>query len=140
MRKGAPCPGRYDFRRSTAACAVVRGRGGECAPVPSLCPAPATLAAVSPRWLGVSIALAGPLLGWAPLAAAMVAAPRQAPLRSLAPLLAAAALTFLALVMPVRYLHHVLAYDPSGHIFIVGVELAPLCAFMTGARSRARAW
>ena len=103
----------------------------EAAALEPACAAQAMVRTLSPRWLGAAAAVAGPALGWfAPaawLAAAArgAAAERLAALR-LAPALAAAAAVFFACINVLRFARHLPGgWDPSGHVFLVGVTLMP---------------
>lgn len=115
---------------------VTRGGAPACTqPAHALCPRPHVIRAAAPRALAKALSHSGPALVWAPLAvwlwggggASADTARAQAAARAAGLF---AALAFVATAMPVRYLRHVApgGWDPSGHVFIFGVQLVPLWA------------
>lgn len=120
------------------AAAGCRSGGG----TPAACAAAAAQwgALSSPRWLADVVAFGGPLLAWVPLAAALalqphhaaVGAARAAGVRALT----ASGAVFFAGVMAFRFGRRVApgGWDPSGHVFIAGLQLVPLWGARAGAR------
>lgn len=109
------------------------------------CAAQATVRALSPRWLGAVAASVGPALGWCVPAIWLAAAvrgsalERQAAMR-LAPALAAAAAVFFAGINVLRFSRHLPGgWDPSGHVFLVGVSLVPLWVLATASSGHTKA-
>ena len=118
----------YDLRRSTPDC--LRHKGSEvCAEFSvAWCAAPASILSLSPRWLGDAAGMGGPLLTWLPLLLGSSSGGgggrSEGEVREALRL----ALTwYLALIGPVRHAHRLMParWDPSGHIFVYGAQLAP---------------
>jgi len=145
----------YDYRASTAAgCVVTKSSGGNCSDasaVPRGCLAPAAIYSLSPRWFGQMMAVPGPVWTWLPLGlwlAAVLVLQRRARVGSgrgvwvdattasaavvMRTALLLAAAWYLALIPLLRNLASWFAavglppFDPSGHIFVIGVQLVPL--------------
>ena len=103
------------------------------ASLPPACLAPHRVRSLSPGWLARRLGDAGPLLVWLPLvwaAAGRRAEPCGGAGGRLRAALGLACLVYLAAIMPVRYLRRALpgGFDPSGHVFLFGVQLVPLWA------------
>jgi hypothetical protein len=110
-------------------------------PLPPLClpRGHPVLALLSPPQLTDALAAAGPLLTWAPLL--LLSPPQQPHHAATRRALLACMLAWLLLAWPVRLtkrahaaLHPAAAahFDPSGHIFLYGLQLVPLQAFAAG--------
>jgi hypothetical protein len=97
-----------------------------CASTPSSqsCPSPDTAAYLSPSILGDVVSHGGPLLLWAPLLVHARAARCDVTRASLITALC----TWLVFIQPIRLIRRLSAntFDPSGHIFVVGLQLVPL--------------
>jgi len=103
-------------------CSAVRS---SCAgPASSLCPSDALAAALSPRPVSDLLTTLGPALVWAPL----LAHARVSSCGATRGALLAALCGWLIFCMPVRLTRRLSggAFDPSGHVFVIGVQLVPL--------------
>lgn len=107
--------------KSTPECIALWEAPGTCHQGAEVCLGSNMVVLLSPHWLGKGLVTIGPLLLWIPLA---LLAARRAP-RRLA-VLALPMLTFLAISMPLRYLRALTGWDPSGHVLVGGIQLAPL--------------
>uniref|UniRef100_A0A7S4C271 Sphingomyelin synthase-like domain-containing protein n=1 Tax=Chrysotila carterae TaxID=13221 RepID=A0A7S4C271_CHRCT len=122
-----------NLRKSTASCSLLKGcdasvpsntSGTCCVTLPELCAPTSTAALLSPKWLAYLAGSGGPLITWLPLVCGAASLPDiWKPLRP-------SLLWYLALIGPVRHTHRILpsSWDPSGHVFVYGMQLIPWLA------------
>uniref|UniRef100_A0A7S4C305 Uncharacterized protein n=1 Tax=Chrysotila carterae TaxID=13221 RepID=A0A7S4C305_CHRCT len=127
-----------DLRRSTALVPVLRNKGivqqSACTAVELVsscceragCVPLSTPLKISPRWLARCVGFGGPLMTWIPLLLATAGNSDGGAWPSLRPTI----LWYLGAIGPVRHACRVLPshWDPSGHIFVYGMQLLPLWA------------
>jgi hypothetical protein len=115
----------HSFALWSAVLVVCSALRSSCsAPASILCPSDALAAALSPRPVSDVLTALGPALVWAPL---LVHARASSCGPTRGALLAALACWLIA-CMPVRLTRRLSggAFDPSGHVFVIGVQLVPL--------------
>lgn len=145
----------YDLRTSTAECLIRKGAAPGCGDVHTGCVGVGDIQLLAPRALSNLVVGVGPLWMWLPLwlwarggrrstsepAEAQVQVQAQGEpepellrvaRRLTTVALSVAALTYLSLITAIRYvtvISHALSgaeFDPSGHVFVYGLQLVPL--------------
>lgn len=132
------------MRQSTISCLVMKSNPSVCRQTAhAYCLHPKDIRAWSPRVLGELAVIGGPIWVWAPLLIwlflhrgglrqesahpALLAATRK--------VLAVCCCVFLAFIMPIRYMGRMTdwfgGFDPSGHVFVFGLQLVPLWVLLT---------
>lgn len=131
---------------ASVGCTVTSASAPGCASPPHMCLPASTVAALSPRWLGIVIAgMGGPLISWLPMLALAMRRERstQQRLGALSQL-QRTMLWYLGFIGVVRNTHVLTAssawctaaracsrpWDPSGHTFVYGAQLVPLALLL----------
>ena len=120
---------RYDHKKSSEMfCTMIkRGEGwwggytdASCFVPDAPCFYAGTIQFLSPRWLGQFSGNGGPLLTWVPLLLL------DDGTRRIKSALVTTLVWYLALISIVRHFRTQMYWDPSGHVFVFGAQLAPL--------------
>lgn len=123
----------FDLRLSALGCVALKHSPGQCHIPEVYCALPHHITSIAPRLFSQIIVAAGPLWLWVPLFMQLrhrATSVSRSTVRTHGEraALVVAMLCFLAFIMLFRYVTKLTGgyFDPSGHVFVFGVQLVPL--------------